>query len=188
MRAWGIGPGRLVIRQGDLTQAETDAVVTAANSRLAGGGGVDGAVHRAAGPQLLEVCRAVVAERGEIPAGQAALTPGFALAAKWVVHAVGPIWKGGVAGEDAALTGAYLSSLELAKGCGARSIAFPAISCGAYGYPLPKAMPVALGALAQGLARGLVGRAELWLFGAEAYQAWCACADELFGPGFEAGA
>lgn len=124
-------------------------------------------------------------ERGEVPAGQAVLTPGFDLKARFVIHAVGPIWKGGVAGEDALLISAYLSSLGLAREHGIKTVAFPAISCGAYGYPQPKAMPVALGVLARGLKQGLVAEASMWLFGQDSYAAWTACAFELFGPGQE---
>jgi len=119
----------------DITRLDVDAVVTAANSRLAGGGGVDGAIHRAAGPQLLAACR----ELGGCPTGEARITPGFDLPARWVIHAVGPVWHGGERDEDALLAGAYRSSLALAREQECREIAFPAISCGVYGFPPERA-------------------------------------------------
>lgn len=135
--------GRIRVVQGDITAQRVDAVVNAANSSLLGGGGVDGAIHRAAGPRLLEACRAL----GGCPAGEARITPGFGLPARWVVHAVGPVWRGGGGGEDALLAGAYRSSLELARGRGAASVAFPAISTGAYRFPPDRAARIAIGAV-----------------------------------------
>jgi O-acetyl-ADP-ribose deacetylase len=124
----------------DITTLDVDAVVTAANSGLRGGGGVDGAVHRAAGPELLAGCRAI----GGCPTGEARMTPGFRLKARHVIHAVGPVWRGGGEGEPALLAGAYRSSLALLRGAGLRSIAFPAISTGVYGYPPEAATAVAV--------------------------------------------
>ena len=121
--------------QVDITTLDVDAIVTAANERLAGGGGVDGAVHRAAGPELLAACRRI----GGCPTGEARITPGFRLRARHVVHAVGPIWHGGGQGEAALLAGAYRASLALLREAGGASIAFPAISTGIYGYPVEKA-------------------------------------------------
>ena len=135
--------GRIRAVQGDITAQRVDAVVNAANSSLLGGGGVDGAIHRAAGPRLLEACRAL----GGCPAGEARITPGFGLPARWVIHAVGPVWRGGGGGEDALLAGAYRSSLELARERGAASIAFPAISTGAYRFPPERAARIAIGAV-----------------------------------------
>lgn len=126
--------------QADITTLDVDAVVTAANSGLRGGGGVDGAVHRAAGPELLAACRAI----GGCPTGEARMTPGFRLKARHVIHAVGPVWRGGGEGEPALLAGAYRSSLALLRGAGLRSIAFPAISTGVYGYPPEAATAVAV--------------------------------------------
>jgi O-acetyl-ADP-ribose deacetylase (regulator of RNase III) len=131
--------------EGDLTRALVDAIVNAANQRLLGGGGVDGAIHRAAGPALLEACRAIPEVRPGVrcPVGEARITPGFALPAKHVIHTVGPIY--GESGDDRALLGsAFRSSLELAVQHRLRTIAFPAISCGVYGYPLAEAAEVAV--------------------------------------------
>lgn len=133
----------LELTQGDIAAQDTDAVVTAANRELAGGGGVDGVIHRAAGPELLRAIRAI----GGTPTGTAVITPAFGLSARgarFVIHAVGPIWRGGQAGEAELLAGAYRSSLELAAAHGCRSVAFPAISTGVYGYPLDRAAGVAL--------------------------------------------
>ena len=124
----------------DIATLAVDAVVTAANTGLRGGGGVDGAVHRAAGPELLAACRAI----GGCPTGEARITPGFRLAARWVIHAVGPVWQGGGAGEPDLLAGAYRHSLTLLREAGGTSIAFPAISTGVYGYPPERAVVVAV--------------------------------------------
>ncbi len=129
--------------QGDITGLQVDAVVNAANSALRGGGGVDGAIHRAAGPELLEACRAL----GGCPAGEARITPGFALPSRWVIHAVGPVWQGGQAGEAEQLASVYTRSFELAREHGVRRIAFPAISTGVYGYPKEQAARIALAAM-----------------------------------------
>lgn len=124
----------------DITTLDVDAVVTAANDRLAGGGGVDGAVHRAAGPELLAACRRL----GGCPTGEARMTPGFRLKARHVIHAVGPVWRGRGQGEAALLAGAYRASLALLRDAGGASIAFPAISTGIYGYPLAEATRIAV--------------------------------------------
>jgi len=124
----------------DITGLEVDVIVNATNESLRGGGGVDGAIHRAAGPRLLEACRGL---NGCVTGG-AKITPGFDLAAKWVVHAVGPVWRGGARGEAELLAACYRISLQLARDAGARSIAFPAISTGAFGYPKQSAAAIAI--------------------------------------------
>ncbi|MCL0056828.1 O-acetyl-ADP-ribose deacetylase [Dehalococcoidia bacterium] len=140
-----INKTRLSLIQGDITRQETDAIVNAANSSLMGGGGVDGAIHRAGGPAILENCKKIVAQRGLLPAGQAVITTGGNLKARHVIHTVGPIWHGGKRGEPETLAGAYRECLKLAVENGLKSLSFPSISTGAYGYPLEQAARTALG-------------------------------------------
>ena len=142
---------RVRLVAGDITTMTVDAIVNAANSALAGGGGVDGAIHRAAGPGLMRELRERYGDRG-CPTGSAVVTSAGDLPARVVIHAVGPIWRGGRAGEAESLASAYRASLDLAQAEGARSVAFPAISCGIYGYPLDAAADVALGAIGSWLA------------------------------------
>lgn len=132
--------GRVEVIQGDITQMAVDFIVNAANRELLPGGGVSGAIHRAAGPELAEACKAVA----PCPTGEARLTPGFRLPAKYVIHTVGPVWHGGTQGEPALLEAAYRSSLTLAKAHGLRTGAFPSISTGIFGYPVELAAPIAL--------------------------------------------
>jgi O-acetyl-ADP-ribose deacetylase (regulator of RNase III) len=140
--------------RGDLTRESTDAIVNAANSSLLGGGGVDGAIHRAGGAAILEECRRIRAARGPLPAGESVITGGGNLPCRHVIHTVGPVWQGGDAGEPETLARCYRSSLDLAAGNGVRSIAFPSISTGAYGYPVDDAAAVATGAVRAVLERG----------------------------------
>jgi O-acetyl-ADP-ribose deacetylase (regulator of RNase III) len=141
--------GRLEILLGDITRLDVDAIVNAANEGLAPGVGVCGAIHAAAGPGLAREC----ASLGGCPTGDARLTGGHALRARWVVHAVGPVWRGGGEGEDAALASAYRRAIDLGAAAGARSIAFPAISTGIYGFPLARATGIAVAEARAGLAR-----------------------------------
>lgn len=136
---------RLQIITADITTLDVDAIVNAANTSLLGGGGVDGAIHAAAGPGLLDECRSL----GPIRTGEAVVTGGHDLKARWVVHAVGPIWHGGMHGEPELLAAAYRRSLELARKLPARTLAFPAISCGVFGYPLDEAARTALAEVAR---------------------------------------
>jgi len=160
----------IVAEQGDITQQRVDAIVNAANNALLGGGGVDGAIHRAAGPELIEECRAL---RG-CATGQAKITKGYRLPATWVIHTVGPVWHGGGQGEPELLAGCYRTVLAIAEERGVRTIAFPAISTGVYGYPLEDATAIAVAE-----ARRFVGehpdaldRIVFVCFGQAAYEAY----------------
>jgi O-acetyl-ADP-ribose deacetylase len=180
MERHALGSGAtLVLHQGDITRLEVDAIVNAANSRLLGGGGVDGAIHRAAGPELLQACRALPAQDGvRCPTGEARITPGFRLPAQWVIHTVGPIYRR-VADPAPLLARAHASSLALAHERGLTSIAFPAISCGVYGYPLHEAAPLAIETCRDHLG----DLSEVWfvLFGRDSWKAWASAARELLG-------
>lgn len=166
------------LHQGDITEQQLDAIVNAANSRLAGGGGVDGAIHRCGGPAIMEETRRQYP--GGCPTGSAVITGAGELPARYVIHAVGPVWHGGQRGEAELLAGAYRRSLELALEYGCRSIALSALSTGAYGYPLDQACRVALTTTRQFLLENsLPELARFVLFGAGAYGAFAAALDEI---------
>lgn len=161
----------LVIAEGDLTKADVDAIVNAANQRMLGGGGVDGAIHRAAGPELRAACAAIPEVRPDVrcPTGEARITPGFRLAARWVIHTVGPVYS---RPEKSAplLRSAYRSSLELANERALASVAFPAISCGVYGYPADEAAAISVETCASHA--GTLGEIRFVLFGETMFRAW----------------
>jgi O-acetyl-ADP-ribose deacetylase (regulator of RNase III) len=144
-----IGSTRIDIEQQDITRFSADAIVNAANAELAGGGGVDGAIHRAAGPSVMTELRG---KYTGCPTGSAVITAAGELAAQHIIHAVGPVWRGGTHGEADDLASAFRTSLDLAQAADATSIAFPALSCGVYGYPVEKAAPVSVGAVRDWLA------------------------------------
>ena len=139
-----IGGATLILLRGDITDQETDAIVNAANSSLMGGGGVDGAIHRAGGPRIHEECLVIRSSCGECPPGEAVITSGGNMKARHVIHTVGPVWHGGTHGEDDVLASAYRNSLALAASRSLETIAFPSIATGAYGFPLERASQIAM--------------------------------------------
>jgi O-acetyl-ADP-ribose deacetylase len=166
----------LELVEGDITQQRVDAVVNAANSGLRGGGGVDGAIHRAGGPEIMAECRRI----GGCPTGSAVVTAGGQLAARYVIHAVGPIWHGGKRDEAELLAGAYRRSLELAEEHHLKTVAFPSLSTGAYGYPIKAASRVALHTTAAHLKGPTTLEGVVFvLFGQSAYQVYAETLDEL---------
>lgn len=148
------GQGRIELVQGDITREAVDAIVNAANSSLMGGGGVDGAIHRAGGPAILEECKRIRERRGPLPPGEAVITTGGKLPSRHVIHTVGPIWHGGGQGEADTLARCYANSLAQAAANGLASVAFPSISTGAFGYPVEQAAEVALAAVRGALRAG----------------------------------
>jgi O-acetyl-ADP-ribose deacetylase (regulator of RNase III) len=175
-----LGHGTLRLIAGDITNDAADAIINAANSALAGGGGVDGAIHRAAGPKLLAACQEIISRIGHLPAGQAVITPGFDLPARHVIHTVGPIWRGGSQDEPETLRSAYAQSIACAAKHHLSTVAFPAISTGVYGYPVELAAPLALGVLAEALETGPVREIRLYLHGKRAFDLWRSTAEALF--------
>jgi O-acetyl-ADP-ribose deacetylase (regulator of RNase III) len=160
---------RIEITRGDITRLEVDAIVNAANTLLLGGGGVDGAIHRAAGPELVAECRTL----GGCEPGEAKITRGYRLPARFVIHTVGPIWHGGKSGEPETLANCYRNSLQVAVENGIKTLAFPAISCGAYGYPIEEAAKIAVKTTRESLANdSMIERVIFVLFSDDLCQAY----------------
>ncbi|MFC4352406.1 O-acetyl-ADP-ribose deacetylase [Fodinicurvata halophila] len=159
---------KLELHQGDITKLKVDAIVNAANNELRPGGGVCGAIHKAAGPELAEACRAL----GGCPTGEARITPGFALPAWHVIHTVGPVWQGGDNGEEAALENCYRNSLRLAAEKGLQSIAFPAISTGVYGFPADRAAEIAVSSVQEEVGQARPNRIVFCVFDDESAEAY----------------
>ncbi|MDD5590733.1 MAG: O-acetyl-ADP-ribose deacetylase [Dehalococcoidales bacterium] len=176
-----VGSTRLHIIQGDITKQGTDAVVNAANSSLMGGGGVDGAIHRAGGPAILEECKEIVSRQGRLPTGKAVITTGGNLRARYVIHTVGPVWRGGGKGEPDLLASAYQESLRLAVENKMHSISFPSISTGIYGYPVERAAEVAVGTAVTFLRQGPAALEEVVfvLFDNKTFAAYSRALQEL---------
>jgi len=168
-------PGKITILRADITTLKVDAIVNAANNSLLGGEGVDGAIHSAAGRELLEECRRI----GGCPTGEACITGGYGLPARWIIHTVGPIWRGGNNGEDDLLASCYRNSFALAKQYSIKSIAFPAISAGAYGFPLERACRIALGEMSAFLAKSDGIEVIAVCFSTRAYQCYQGVLREL---------
>jgi O-acetyl-ADP-ribose deacetylase (regulator of RNase III) len=169
---------RIEIVEGDITRQKVDAIVNAANTSLLGGGGVDGAIHRAAGPELLEETRKI----GGCPTGEARVSKGYRLPAKWVIHTVGPVWRGGHKNEEALLANCYRNSLQAAKDVGVKTIAFPSISTGAYGFPLERATEIALEETRRFLETDKTIQKVLFVcFGRQAYDTYGDTAMRIFG-------
>jgi len=176
-----INGARLSIVQGDITRQATDAIVNAANSSLMGGGGVDGAIHRAGGPVILEECRQIVSRQGRLPAGKAVITSGGNLKARFVIHTVGPVWRGGNREEPELLASAYRESLKVAAENNLSSISFPSISTGAYGYPVSEAAKVAINTVVSFLQEGATSIREVTfvLFDAATFQSYASGLGEV---------
>ena len=168
-----INKTKLSLIQGDITEQETDAIVNAANSSLMGGGGVDGAIHRAGGPAILEACKKIRDEQGRLPTGQAVITTGGNLPARYVIHTVGPVWYGGVKDERELLESAYRESLKLAVENGCKTVSFPSISTGVYRFPIKGASQVALQAVIDFIKQDeSLTEVVFVLFDAETYQTY----------------
>jgi len=167
--------------QGDITRQTTDAIVNAANSSLMGGGGVDGAIHRAGGPAILEECKQIVSVRGRLPAGQAVITTGGNLQAKNVIHTVGPVWHGGGRNEAALLESAYMECLKVATEHKLASISFPSISTGAYGYPIAEAARIAVNTATSFLKKQstYIKDVVFVLFDPKTYESYCSALQEV---------
>ena len=180
-----VNQARLSIIQGDITRQTTDAIVNAANSSLMGGGGVDGAIHRAGGPAILEECKQIVSRQGRLPTGRAVITTGGNLQARFVIHTVGPVWHGGSQGEPELLASAYQESLKAAAENNLSSASFPSISTGAYGYPIAEASMVAIKTAVSFLKGQATSIKEVVfvLFDSATFQSYASALGEVAGEG-----
>jgi O-acetyl-ADP-ribose deacetylase (regulator of RNase III) len=176
---------KLSLIRGDITQQATDAIVNAANPSLMGGGGVDGAIHRAGGSAILEECKQIVAKQGRLPMGKAVITTGGNLKAKYVIHTVGPIWHGGKKGEAEILQSAYRECLKIAADNNLATISFPSISTGAYGYPVDQAARLAMRSVSSFLKEKVTSLKEVTfvLFDSSTYESYCSALQELMKEG-----
>ncbi|MCL5986739.1 MAG: O-acetyl-ADP-ribose deacetylase [Actinobacteria bacterium] len=182
MKSVDVGSSVLTIKKGDITVEDTDAIVNAANSSLMGGGGVDGAIHRAGGPEILEQCVEIVKRQGRLPAGRAVITTGGKLKARYVIHTVGPIWHGGSNSEPEMLRSCYVNSLKLAVDNNLKAISFPSISTGAYGYPVNEASCIAIRAIVDFLNENVgIKEARMVLFDDFTYDIYLVALSEIIG-------
>lgn len=176
-----INKRKLSIAQGDITSQATDAIVNAANSSLMGGGGVDGAIHQAGGPAILDACKQIVSQQGLLPTGKAVITTGGNLKAKYVIHTVGPVWRGGNNNESTLLKSSYVECLKIAERSNLTSISFPSISTGAYAYPTSEAARIAIKAVVSFLkeqARS-ISTVVFVLFDSKTYNSYCSALQEI---------
>jgi O-acetyl-ADP-ribose deacetylase (regulator of RNase III) len=182
-----IGQSKLCVIQGDITKQTTEAIVNAANSGLMGGGGVDGAIHRTGGPQIMEESKKILSQIGRLPTGKAVITTGGKLPAKYVIHTVGPVWRGGSSDEAQLLASAYRESLRLSEIHGLKSISFPSISTGAYGYPVEEAAKIAVKTVISFLKHEAVSTREavFVLFDKLTYETYVVALAEATKPGAE---
>ena len=180
-REVNVGQGKLILLRGDITKQPVEAIVNAANPQLTPGGGVSGAIHRAGGPAVTQAAAEIRRQRGPLATGEAVITPGGNLPANWMIHTVGPVWHGGTRGEPELLAKAYRSCLELAREKGIKSVAFPSISTGVYGYPIEQAAPIALRTIREFLETDPGPVAEVWmvLYSAPDYQVYLKAWEEL---------
>jgi len=178
-----INQAKVAIIQGDITQQTTDAIVNAANPSLMGGGGVDGAIHRAGGPAILEECKKIVDRQGRLPTGKAVITTAGSLKAQYVIHTVGPVWHGGSGNEAELLDSAYYECLKLATESKLTSISFPSISTGAYGYPVDEAARIAINTVFSFLKEQVTSLKDVVfvLFDSRTYQSYCSALQEVIG-------
>jgi len=176
-----IGQAKLSVIQGDITRQDTEGIVNAANSSLMGGGGVDGAIHRAGGPAIMAECQQIVSKQGHLPTGKAVITTGGNLKAKHVIHTVGSVWHGGKSGEAELLASAYRESLKIAADYNLTSVSFPSISTGIYGYPVDRASRVALQAVVSFLRKQATSLEEVVfvLFDSMTYEAYSSALEEI---------